>query len=273
MLVSGSEGGTVIFWDLATHRPLGPEVKAHRSPVWTLACNPDGKTVVSGGDAELVFWDVATRKQLGPPITSQKDRIWSLAFSPDGQFLASAGNNRVVAIWNTGTQPQLRKNLGTPPKDRYEEIMPVGVAFNPDGTLLAMGAPDNSVTLWNFRRGQPIPPTLYGHTQSIASVAFRRDGKVLASGSADGDIRLWDVETHELLGTLGAQQKEIKSVVFNPQGGILASVGEDDSIVLWELDFEDWSSRACRIANRNLTAKEWSTYFGNRAYRKTCPNL
>jgi WD40 repeat protein len=151
--------------------------------------------------------------------------------------------------------------------------MPVGVAFNPDGTLLAMGAPDNSVTLWNFRRGQPIPPTLYGHTQSIASVAFRRDGKVLASGSADGDIRLWDVETHELLGTLGAQQKEIKSVVFNPQGGILASVGEDDSIVLWELDFEDWSSRACRIANRNLTAKEWSTYFGNRAYRKTCPNL
>jgi len=273
MLVSGSEGGSVIFWDLATHRPLGPEVKVHRSPVWTLACNPDGKTVVSGGDAELVFWDVATRKQLGPPITSQKDRIWSLAFSPDGQFLASAGNDRAVAIWNTDPQPQLRETLGTPAKDRYEEIMPAGIAFSPDGTLLAISAPDNSVTLWNFRSGRPIPPALYGHTQSIASVAFRRDGKVLASGSADGDIRLWDVETHELLGTLSAQQKEIKSVLFNPEGGILASVGEGDSIVFWELNFEDWSSRACRIANRNLTTKEWSTYFGNRTYRKTCPNL
>jgi len=65
----------------------------------------------------------------------------------------------------------------------------------------------------------------------------------------------------------------IKSVVFSPQKGILASVGEDDSIVFWEVDFEGWSSRACRIANRNLTPKEWSIYFGNRAYRKTCPNL
>jgi WD40 repeat protein len=273
VLVSGSEDGTVIFWDLATHAPLGPTVKAHRSPVWTLACDPDGKTVVSGGDAELVFWDLATRKQLGPPITSQKDRIWALAFSPDGQFLASAGNDRVVAIWNTGPQPRLSKTLGTPAKDRYEEIMPGGVTFSPNGALLAMSAAENSVTLWNFKSNRPIPPPLYGHTQSIASVAFRRDGKVLASGSADGDIRLWDVETHELLGTLGAQQKAIKSVVFDPQRGILASVGEDDSIVFWEVDFEDWSSHACRVANRNLTPKEWNTYFGTRSYRKTCPNL
>jgi WD40 repeat protein len=273
MLVSGSEGGTVIFWDLATHAARGPEVKAHRSPVWALACNPDGKTVVSGGDAELIFWDRATGKQLGPPITSQKDRIWSLAYSPDGQFLASAGNDREVAIWKTGLQPQFSKTLGTPAKDRYEEIMPGGAMFSPSGTLLAMSAPDNSVTLWNFKSGRPIPPALYGHTQSIASVAFRGDGRVLASGGADGDIRLWDVDTHELLGTLGAQQKAIKSVVFSPQGGVLASVGEADSIVFWEVDFEDWSSVACRIANRNLTAKEWNTYFGNRAYRKTCPNL
>ena len=273
ILVSGSEDGTVIFWDLATHAPLGPPVKAHRSPVWALACSPDGKTVVSAGDAELVFWDLATRKQLGPPITSQKDRIWALAFSPDGQFLASAGNDRVVAIWNTGPQPQLSKTLGAPATDRYEEIMPGGVTFSPNGTLLAMSTRENSVTLWNFKSGQPIPPPLYGHTQSIAGVAFRRDGKVLASGSADGDIRLWDVETHELLGTLSAQQKAIKSVVSNPHRGVLASIGGDDSIVFWEVDFEDWSSRACRIANRNLTPKEWNTYFGNRSYRKTCPNL
>jgi WD40 repeat protein len=151
--------------------------------------------------------------------------------------------------------------------------MPGGVSFNPDGTLLAMSTRENSVALWNFKSGRPIPPALYGHTQSIASVAFRRDGKVLASGSADGDIRLWDVETHELLGTLSTQQKAIKSIAFSPQKGLLASVGKDDSIVFWDVDFESWSSHACRIANRNLTPKEWATYFGNRPYRKTCPEL
>ena len=95
---------------------------------------------------------------------------------------------------------------------------------------------------------------------------------MLASGSADGDIRLWDVQTHELLGTFGARQKAIENVVFSPQHEVLASVGEDDSIVFWDVGFEGWFSRACRIANRNLTPKEWGTYFGNRPYRKTCPD-
>ena len=103
--------------------------------------------------------------------------------------------------------------------------------------------------------------------------AFRRDGKVLASGSADGDVRLWDVDTHELLGTLSAQQKDINSVVFDPRNGTLASVGKDDSIIFWDVDFGGWSRRACRIANRNLTPTEWKTYLGTSPYRKTCPDL
>jgi WD40 repeat protein len=273
LLISGSMDGTVIFWDTATRKALGPPTKAHWSHVWSLACSPDGKTAVSGGDAELVFWDLATHKQMGPPATSQKDRIWALAFSPDGEFLASAGNNRVVALWKTGNQTQPVKTLGTPITKDDWELMPAGVSFNPDGTLLATSTREHSVTVWNVRNGQPIQPALYGHTGAVSSVAFRRDGKVLASGSADGDIRLWDVETHELLGTLSSQQKDIKSVAFSPQKGVLASVGEDDSIIFWDADFEDWSSRACRIANRNLTPKEWNTYFGTSPYRKTCPEL
>jgi WD40 repeat protein len=270
VLVSGSMDGTIIFWDTATHAALGPPIKAHWSPVWSLACNPDGKTAVSGGDSQLVFWDLTTRKQLGPPVTSQKDRSWTLAFSPDGEFLASAGNNRVVSIWKTGDQTQPVKTLGNTTKEPYEELMPSGVSFSPDGKLLATGTREHSVAIWNLKSGQPIPPELYGHTQSISSVDFRRDGKVLASGSADGDIRLWDVETHELLGTLSAVQGAVKSVAFSPQKGILASVGEDESIIFWDVDFAGWSSRACRIANRNLTPKEWSTYFGKLPYRKTC---
>jgi WD40 repeat protein len=273
ILVSGSMDGSIIFWDMSSRTALGPPVKALRSPVWSLACRPDGKTVVVGGDAELVFWDLATRKQIGSPVTSQKDRIWKLAFSPDGDLLASAGNNLVVMIWKNGEPGQLLKTLGTPMQSEDFEVMPVGVSFNADGTMLATSTQGHSVTLWNTKGWHPIPPVLYGHSQSVSSVAFSRDSKVLASGSADSDIRIWDVESHELIGSLGVPPEAVNSITFEPRKGILASVGEDNSIVLWNVDFDDWINQACRIANRNLTPKEWNTFFGTRSYRKTCPSL
>lgn len=273
VLVSGSVDGSVIFWDMNTRAVLSGPIKAHRSPVWSLACSPDGKIVVSGGDAELIYWDLATRKQVGEPITSQKDRIWKLAFSTDGEYLASAGNDRTVAIWRVGQPSQPIHTLAPAASGRFELVIPAGVSFHPGGALLAIGTRQKSVGIWNFRSGQALPPEMYGHTELVTSVDFSREGKVLASGSQDGDVRLWDVETHELLGTLSAQQKAIKSVAFSPQGGLLASVGEADLIAFWDVDFDGWASRACRIANRNLTLQEWSTYLRNRPFRKTCPNL
>ena len=273
VLVSGSQDGTVIFWDMDKRAVLSGPIKAHRSPVWSLACSPDGKTVVSGGDAELIFWDLATHKQVGSPITSQKDRIWTLAFSKDGKYLASAGNERTAELWKTTQPTQPIKTLGPSNAGRYQWLSPVGISFHPNGKLLAMSTRENSVALWDLRKERSLAPDLYGHTLSVSSVDFNRDGKVLASGSEDGDIRLWDVETHELIGTFSAQQKAIKSIAFSPQGGLLASVDDGDLITFWKVDFDAWSSSACRIANRNLTTQEWTTYLGKAPYRKTCPNL
>lgn len=269
-LISGSMDGTVIFWDVRSRSALAPAVKALESPVWSLACSPDGKTVVAGGDAELVFWDLATRKQLGPAVTSQKDRIWTLAFSPRGDLLASAGNSLVVSIWKAGQYDRPFKMVGTPAEEGRFELMPVGAGFNSAGTVLATSSQSHSATLWNAKNWQAVPSPLYGHTQAVTGVAFNSDGKLLATGSADGDIRLWDVATHELIGTLTEKPEAINSISFSPGGRVLASVGDQDSIILWDADVQDWSRRACQIANRDLTAKEWSTYRGPRPYEKTC---
>ena len=91
----------------------------------------------------------------------------------------------------------------------------------------------------------------------IKALLSRPDGKSSGfGGSADGDIRLWDVETHELIGVLGTllQRRSTQSLLSQGKA-TLASVSEDDSIVLWDVDFRDWVSRACRIANRDLTPK------------------
>jgi WD40 repeat protein len=266
-LVSGSMDGTMIFWDVSSRTAFAPPVKVLRSPVWSLACSPDSKTVVAGGDAELVYWDLATRKQLGAPVGAQKDRIWNLAFNRRGDLLASLGNSLTISIWKEGQHDTPFKTVGTPDSS---ELMPAGLAFNGDGTLLAASSPGHSVTVRNAKDWQPIPPVLYGHTQAVSGVAFLPKGNLLASAGADGDIRLWDVATHELIGALSLAPEAVNSIAVQPGSGTLASVGEKDSVVLWDLDAGHWTTRACAIANRDLTVKEWSIYLGSRPYRKTC---
>ena len=45
------------------------------------------------------------------------------------------------------------------------------------------------------------------------------------------------------------------------------------TIRLSDIDVGSWEQRACGIAGRNLTQREWAQFFGAEQYRKTCPNL
>jgi hypothetical protein len=51
---------------------------------------------------------------------------------------------------------------------------------------------------------------------------------------------------------------------------MLASGSADRTIILWDISRESWRTRACRIANRNLTDGEWREFLGDERYRRTC---
>jgi WD40 repeat protein len=148
------------------------------------------------------------------------------------------------------------------------------VDFSPDGKLLASASADNKVRLWDVESGQQRGEPLEGHTAWVNEVAFSPDGKLLASASLDKTVRLWDAATGKQLGEpLTDRNGGVSDVDFSPDGKLLASTSSI-TVSLWDSEIEALITEACRIANRDLSKEEWSSFVGSEFdYVHTCSSL
>jgi WD40 repeat protein len=269
-------GNNISLWDVQTGRPIALGMEGHSNEVFTVAFSPDGRFAASGCfDGTIIFWDPATGQPLSEPLTDiappegtsmRSNDVWSIAFSPDGRLLASGRGGGDILLWDVETQ----QPDGEPLAGHSDTVM--SLAFSPDGRILASSGGDRLIRLWDVESRQLIGQPLTGHTEAVFSVSFSPDGRLLASGSWDGTIRFWDVQTGQAVGdaiTVG-QDFFVNTVAFSPDGQMLASTASDGSVILWDLTKDTWISRACSIANRNLTQMEWEHFLGDIPYRETC---
>nr|WSZ99206.1 trypsin-like peptidase domain-containing protein [Streptomyces sp. NBC_00857] len=257
--------GTTRLWSVRTHRQL--ESFAGGAG-WT-TFSPDGRILVTGGfqSSSVHLWDTRTRRRLGT-LDAVTKMVSSVAFSPDGSTLATAGGRGKLRLWDVRNRRLTATVAGHTDSAQ-------SVAFTPDGKTLASSGRDAAVRLWDVRTHRLLA-TLNGHIGIVWSAVVSPDGRTLATIGDDRTVRLWDLRTHRQLALLTGHTGVLRSVLFAPDGDTLTTSSDDETVRLWDTDaFNDLvtlTDKACTIAGRSLTEREWHRYVpGGVAYRRICP--
>lgn len=269
-LVSGSAGGELRRWDLNSGQPIGEPLRGHTGPVAGIAVSPDSRTIASGSfDTTILLWDAVSGQPLGEPLKGHDNWVISVAWSPDGRTLASGSADGTVRLWDAASG----ESRGEPLSGHAGWV--TNLAWSPDGATLVSTSLDETVRFWDVARGQPSGEPLTGHHAPVWSVMFNPadGGRTLFTGDNNGTVIWWDAVTRQVLAPPLRGRVETESMALSPDGATLAigSFGGDGAVFLWRLSPDLWQTRACAVANRDLSDEERRRYMGDFPYVEVCP--
>ncbi len=224
----------IAVWLLAPHAYAGEEdgevrprlvaQAGHTRGIAAVACSPDGRLVLTGGDKAARLWDASSGKELRT-FAAQHGVITAVAFSPDGTYALTCETG-AARLWDVVTGAEVRVFEGNP------EYAFRGASFRADGRQLATAGPNRLVGIWDVETGAPVR-RLDGHERRVRAVAFSPDGRWVASAGADRTARIWDAETGREVSRWKGHAGVIESIAFSPDGSRVATASRDGTAVVW----------------------------------------
>ncbi|KAJ5267146.1 hypothetical protein N7478_009954 [Penicillium angulare] len=218
LLASGSEGKTVIIWDIRTGSALHI-LQQTPSSIGPLAFSHDCQFLASvSSDIDVGLWNVSTRAQV-KRFSGHRKRPLSVAFSPVANQLASGSSNYELQLWShTWMYPSPIKS-----PDIHSHPL-TSLAFSPDGRILAAGTRyHGKIWLWDPLSRSLCRTFTDDHSEGVEALAFSPDGKLLLSGSKDMTAKIWDIRTGYIVGTFRTHFEKVCSVAFASSEQILVA--------------------------------------------------
>jgi len=192
-IVTTTENGPIILWDLAT----GREVKrfiGHVDPR-RLAFTSAGRQIISASNQTIKLWDIETGNQVWT-YTLPIGYFSMLSFSPTGrQIFVVMSRGHVILDASTGKEAVQ--------EEAFPEIMNRhrrGEGFSPDGRYRLSGEDDGTFKLFDAQTGNLIRTfSATSEEYIIRSAIFSLDGRFIVSRNQvdwrDWFIVLWDAQT------------------------------------------------------------------------------
>jgi WD40 repeat protein len=220
--------GATLLFDVASGKVLDRELPEMRS-ITEMVFSPDGKSIAVAGSDTLVF-RVADGSLIHRLATAEDEdsATVTVAYSRDGRWLAVGGKNGKTVLWDTSTWTQSRSFPEHP-------AAVLQLQFSPDGEQL-LSAGESEARVWDVATGAERQRFDIRGTRSrsqidpegnLRKVAFSGDGRRLATAFSDGPVRIWDVETGQLILTLGDVGTALGQLAFSRDGRCLALGGID----------------------------------------------
>jgi WD40 repeat protein len=266
-LVTGTDGGKLVVWDLGTLRPR-LQIQAGDTAVTDIDISADGREVLATSDFHLEVWNLTTgeaRLRIAPvkKVFARRGQ-----FSPDGKLIAIGYGDNHAEIRDAATGTILHRLEGPKDFDKayanrtggtakvYGDDMimkAVGqglwrmvggmtdVLFSPDSKILAVagqGDAEAATRLYDAATGELVA-TLHGDNLvadfSHQRMSFSPDGALLAVAAADNVVRIWSVAEKKLLFEL-PHTAESHALTFDPSGAFLVVSYADGSVRVWSTE-------------------------------------
>lgn len=213
----------------------------HNGFVNSMAINPNGKILVTGGeDSQVKVWNLENG-ELQTKMSLQ-DKINQVLLSPDGkQFAASikvspnydSGNSwGEVRILNPQTG-EIKKSRGAGPRWLSK------IAYTPDGNSIVTAAGDGIASLWDLKNDSEL--LKMPHATSISDFVIQSQGHKLLSLNTKGyrnyqaTGNLWNLTTGERISSLDVGEPGGARHLKLSDDGLFAMTKKDDVQKFWDL--------------------------------------
>ncbi len=180
-LSSGAQVARLVDPALAGESGAKAPGVAHRDLVQSLAFDPSGDLLASGGYREVKLWRRPHDVKLAE-LAGSGDAIRSMAISADGKFAATGEYGGAIRIWELPSGKSLATCSG-------HTAAVTGIRFSADGAKLFSGSLDKTIRAWTVADGKQV-----GQIDTPAPVnalTLAAAGAQICTGHADNVIRVW----------------------------------------------------------------------------------